>query len=142
MAAPTPRPATQLSGASPQFLVHDLEKAIAYYRDRLGFKLDYVYQLFFASLSRDGFTIQLKCSANPADATPRKPFERIDAHVTVSDIEALYGDLQSRGARIVRRLEQRSWAKDFFVEDPEGYILCFSQQTQQTSKPAASSFSV
>jgi catechol 2,3-dioxygenase-like lactoylglutathione lyase family enzyme len=64
-----------------------------------------------------------------SDRAHRKQQEHLDAHIDVIDIEGLYEDLQSRGAQIVRRLEERPWAhKDFYVEDPDGYILCFSAQ--------------
>ena len=32
--------ATHLTGIAPQFLVEDLDRAISYYRDKLGFQLD------------------------------------------------------------------------------------------------------
>jgi hypothetical protein len=38
--------------------------------------------------------------------------------------------LKSKGAHIIRSLEERPWAcKDFYVEDSDGYILCFSEET-------------
>ena len=46
--------ATQLTGIAPQFLVDDLDRAIAYYRDQLGFELDFKYQSFYAAVTRDG----------------------------------------------------------------------------------------
>ena len=40
---------TELTSLAPQFLVDDLSAAIAYYRDRLGFEPDFVYESFYAS---------------------------------------------------------------------------------------------
>jgi uncharacterized glyoxalase superfamily protein PhnB len=38
--------------------------------------------------------------------------------------------LRSRGALITKPLEERPWsARDFYVEDLDGYILCFSEPT-------------
>jgi len=51
---------TKLTGIAPQFLVDDLDAAIEYYCGRLGFALDYCYESFYASVSRDGFAIHLK----------------------------------------------------------------------------------
>jgi len=35
-----------------------------------------------------------------------------------------------RGARILKPVEQRPWqCKDFYAEDIDGYILCFSEPT-------------
>jgi len=53
---------TRLTGIAPQFLVDDLDAAIAYYRRQLGFELDFCFQSFYASVSRDGLAIHLKCA--------------------------------------------------------------------------------
>src|SRR5579859_215569 len=49
------RPSTRVTGIAPQFLVGDLDRAIAYYCDKLGFQLDFTYQSFYAAVTRDGF---------------------------------------------------------------------------------------
>ena len=115
---------------APLFLVDDLERSIAYYRDRLGFELDFVYDDFYASVSRDGRAIHLKhASKVAADRAHRKQNEHLDVTVAVSDARALFGELQGRGAAIMKSLEERPWACiDFYIEDPDGYILCFSER--------------
>ena len=130
MTIATIRSATRLTAIAPQFLVDDLDAAITYYRDKLGFQQDFVYETFYASVSRDGFPIHLKHAAKTvSDRAHRKQHEHLDAYVAVTGVEALYEDLRSRGARITKPLEERPWAcKDFYVEDVDGYILCFSEQ--------------
>jgi catechol 2,3-dioxygenase-like lactoylglutathione lyase family enzyme len=119
----------QITGISPQFLVDDLERATAYYRDRLGFEVDFTYDSFYSSVSRGGFSIHLKHAAKiAADRVNRKQNEHLDAHIAVSGIQDLFGELQQRGANVIRPLEERPWnCRDFYVEDPDGYILCFSE---------------
>jgi|SRR5215471_15529906 len=123
--------ATRLTGIAPQFLVDDLDQAIAYYRDKLGFELDFKYQSFYASVTRDGFAIHLKCAPTPAaEREHRKQNEHLDAYISVSGIQGLFSELEKRGAKVIKPLEQRPWAcLDFYVEDLDGYILCFSEQT-------------
>jgi catechol 2,3-dioxygenase-like lactoylglutathione lyase family enzyme len=123
------RSSAQITGLAPQFLVGDLERAVAYYRDRLGFELDFVYESFYASVSRNGFAIHLKHGAPlPAERAQRKQHEHLDAHVSVSGIRDLFTELAARGADVIKPLEARPWAcVDFYVEDPDGYILCFSE---------------
>jgi uncharacterized glyoxalase superfamily protein PhnB len=129
--SPAEAAATVVTSLSPQLLVDDLSRAIAYYRDRLGFGPDFVYESFYASVSRDGFAIHLKCAPKTvADRLHRKKNEHLDAHVGVRGIDEFYDELRSKGAQIIRPLEERPWAcKDFYVEDPDGYILCFSEET-------------
>jgi len=118
-----------LTAIVPQFLVDDLDRAIAYYQDKLGFELDFHYQSFYAAVSRDGFAIHLKCAPkSAADREHRKQQEHLDAYIGVSGIRELFRELQSRGARVLKPLEERPWAcLDFYVEDPDGNILCFSE---------------
>jgi catechol 2,3-dioxygenase-like lactoylglutathione lyase family enzyme len=122
--------ATQLTGIAPQFLVDDLDRAIAYYRDKLGFELDFAYQSFYASVTRDGFAIHLKHAPKlTAERVHHKQNEHLDAYISVSGIRALFNELQTRGAQVIKPLEEKPWAcLDFYVEDPDGYILCFSEQ--------------
>ncbi len=122
---------TRITSLSPQFLVDDLSVAIAYYRDRLGFEPDFVYESFYASVSRDGFAVHLKCAPkNTAERERRKRNEHLDAYVGVRGITELFDELHSRGAHVIRSLEERPWGcQDFYVEDPDGYILCFSEET-------------
>lgn len=120
---------TKVIGVAPQFLVDNLSASVAYYQNRLGFQPDFVYESFYSSVSRDGFSIHLKCATRTvADRAYRKQNEHLDAYIGVQGIEALFQELKSNGARILRPLEQRPWnCRDFYVEDPDGYILCFSE---------------
>lgn len=125
---------TRVTGIAPQLLVENLERAIAYYCDKLGFELDFKYQDFYASVSRDGFAIHLKCAPKlPRDMEDRKQNEHLDAYISVSGIRELFRELEARGAQVIRPLEQRPWAcMDFYVEDADGYVLCFSEQTESS----------
>ncbi len=118
----------QITGIAPQFLVDDLDAAIAYYRDQLGFELAFQYQSFYAGMTRDGFAIHLKCAPKAADRGNRRENEHLDAYISVAGIQALFRELEGRGARVIKPLEQRPWGcTDFYVEARDGYILCFSE---------------
>ena len=121
----------RIAAIAPQFLVDDLEPAIAYYRDALGFEVDFVYESFYASVSRDGCAIHLKCAPKTvADRAHRRELEHLDAYIEVSGIKDLFDEVRKRGADVIKPLEQRPWAcLDFYVVDPDGYILCFSEPT-------------
>ena len=54
--------------------------------------------------------------------------EHLDAILPVSDVRALHEEFAGRGARIIKPLEERPWGqRDFYVEDTDGYVLCFSE---------------
>src|SRR5512146_1091132 len=119
----------RVTGIAPQFLVDALDGAIAWYCDKLGFQLDFRYQDFYAAVSRDGFAIHLKAAPKlPAEREHRKQNEHLDAYISVTGIRDLFREMETRGAQVIRPLEQRPWVcLDFYVEDPDGYILCFSE---------------
>ena len=122
---------TRLTAVAPQFLVDDVDAAIAYYRDRLGFTMDFCYESFYASVSRDGCTIHLKCAPKTvADRQHRKTNNHLDAFIAVAGAANLLDEFRSRGARITKPLEEQPWMqRDFYVEDLDSYILCFSEPT-------------
>ena len=125
------RGTARVTSIAPQFLVDDLEVAIAYYRDKLGFALDFNYDSFYAGVSRDGLVIHLKKASKLAgDREHRRQNEHLDAYVAVTGVEALHQELQTRGARITKPIGERPWAcVDFYVEDADGYVLCFSERS-------------
>jgi catechol 2,3-dioxygenase-like lactoylglutathione lyase family enzyme len=121
----------RVTGIAPQFLVDELEAALEYYRDRLGFTIDFSYDGFYAGVSRDGCAIHLKCAPKTvSDRAHRKQNEHLDAYIAVTGVVALHDELRARGARITRPPAAQPWScVDFYVEDPDGYILCFSEPT-------------
>jgi len=125
MSAPAPR----LTSLAPQFLVADLDRAIAYYRDVLGFAFGEPWGGFYAIGRRDGFELHLKEAAkNPAEREHRRQNEHLDAYAGVAGIDAFYAHCVARGARILKPLAATPWGtKDFYLEDPEGYILGFGE---------------
>lgn len=129
MSPMTVHTAARVTAIAPQFLVDDLDRAIAYYRDRLGFALDFQYECFYAGVSRDGFAIHLKHAEKlSAERAHRKQHEHLDAYIEVAGVRDLFREFQTRGADLLKPLEQRPWAcLDFYVADPDGYILCFSE---------------
>jgi catechol 2,3-dioxygenase-like lactoylglutathione lyase family enzyme len=131
MSTVTSERATQIVGIAPQFLVDDLDRAVAYYRDKLGFELDFKYESFYAAVSRDGFAIHLKCAPKLAvEREHRKQNEHLDAYIDVQGIRGLFRELTTRGTHVLKCLEERPWGCiDFYVEDPDGYVLCFSERS-------------
>ena len=123
----------RLTGIAPQFLVDDLGAAMAYYRDKLGFVVDFCYDSFYAAVSRDGFAIHLKCAPKTiSDRAHRQRNQHLDAYVGVTGVTRLHDELRSRGALITKSLEVQPWSCiDFYVVDLDGYILCFSEPSTQ-----------
>ena len=120
----------RFNSITPQFLVDDLDESIGYYRDNLGFTLSFRYSDFYAEVARDGCALHLKCAPKTiSDRAHRKENDHLDAYIDVTGVDMLFAELERRGARIIVPLENRPWhCRDFYVEDPDGYIICFSEQ--------------
>lgn len=118
-----------LKHAAPQFLVDDLERSLAFYRERLGFGVDFVYDGFYASVSRDGARIHLKCAPKlEAERAHRRDGVHLDAHVEVVGVRELHEELRGRGVSVGDEPRSEVWGTlDFTVEDPDGYLVCFSE---------------
>ena len=80
-------------------------------------------------MSRGGFAIHLKCAPKTVgDRAHRRLHEHLDAYIAVIGVAALYEELCSRGAIVTKPLGKRPWGRtDFYVEDLDGYILCWSE---------------
>jgi catechol 2,3-dioxygenase-like lactoylglutathione lyase family enzyme len=118
----TPR----LTSFAPQFLVEDLERAMAYYQ-KIGFRFGEPWDGFYAIGYLDGLELHLKeAPHNEAERQHRREHEHLDAAAGVDGIEAFYEQCVANGVTIIKSLTATPWGtKDFYVEDPDGNITCF-----------------
>ena len=116
----------RVTSFAPQFLVDDLERSMAFYR-KLGFTFGEPWGGFYAIGNLDGLELHLKeAPKNPAERRHRRDNEHLDASAGVDGIEAFYERCIANGATIFKPLTATAWGtKDFYVEDPDGYIVCF-----------------
>ena len=116
----------RVTSFAPQFLVDDLERAMTYYR-KLGFTFGEPWDGFYAIGAVDGLELHLKeAPKNAAERQQRREQEHLDAAAGVDGIEAFYERCVANGVTILRPLTATEWGtKDFYVEDPDGYIIAF-----------------
>lgn len=116
----------RITSFAPQFLVDDLERSMNYYR-KLGFVFGDPWDGFYAIGERDGLELHLKeAPKNQAERQHRREHEHLDAAAGVDGIETFYAQCVANGVTIIRSLTSTEWGtKDFYVEDPDGYIVSF-----------------
>lgn len=121
-----------LVSISPFFIVKDLQASIAFYRERLGFHLDFdgpEGDVYYAGVSRDGIGIMLKAVASEVLPIPnhtRHEWGPSDADIYSMDPDTLFAEFRRRGASFVQKLsfiEEGLWG--FAVTDADGYVLRF-----------------
>jgi catechol 2,3-dioxygenase-like lactoylglutathione lyase family enzyme len=126
------KPAAKLKMVSPQFVVPDVVAAAEYYRDTLGFKIlsYFLDPPVFAMVARDAVEIQLSKGDPGTPPSPnhlRRHGLGLDAYVWVDDLEGLYAELKSRGAKIIDPPTLRVYkCYEMTIEDLYGFHLCFS----------------
>ena len=123
-----------LVSISPFFIVRDLQSSISYYRERLGFQLDFQGpegDVYYAGVSRDGIGIMLKeilPDVLPCPNHTRHGWARWDAYIYTLDPDTLFAEFRERGVRFVKELsfiDDGLWG--FEITDADGYVLAFFQ---------------
>ncbi len=125
-------PTRNLVAISPFFIVKDLQASIAFYRDRLGFQVDFQGpdgDVYYAGVSREGVGIMLKTilpDVLPCPNHTRHPWARWDAYVYTLDPDPLFAEFRDRGVSFVKELsfiDDGLWG--FEITDADGYVLAF-----------------
>jgi uncharacterized glyoxalase superfamily protein PhnB len=113
----------------PIFFVKDVSAAARYYADRLGFETDFLHgnPAFYGAVSRDGVCVHLRAVREPGFAAfAAREGGLILASFEVTNVWALYTELQTRGADLAGPLTKEAWGgTNFFVRDPDGNCVSF-----------------
>ena len=118
----------QLNYIAPVFRVTDITRSLAFYRDQLGFVVEFIYEDFYAGLRRDVCWIHLKSAPPPSrDQTEFEQQEHIDASISVQDAELLSASFAAKDVPFAVPLRRMPYGVEFYVRDPDGYILGFIQ---------------
>src|SRR5215469_12239523 len=107
-----------LIGSATVFVVGDITKSIAHYRDALGFDVTFQYgdPTFYACLCRDEVALHLLA----AHRTGRLPGNG-GICVFVRDVDQVHADLVARGANVLKAPEDYAYGmRDFDVRDLDG----------------------
>jgi uncharacterized glyoxalase superfamily protein PhnB len=119
--------AGSLCGAATVFVVRDVVRSVEHYRDALGFHTEFMYgqPTFYAGVERDGVAIHLQA----ASETKRPPGHGA-INIFVTDVDGLYRELRSRGARTLNEPKDYAYGmRDFDVNDLDGNHLCFGMES-------------
>jgi predicted enzyme related to lactoylglutathione lyase len=121
-----------LTGVSPVLLVADLQRSVDYFSRRLGFEC----HIFgdppnFATAARDAAVILIALSDQPERLVPHWQIvdKMWDAYIRVDDADAIYAEVQERGASIDYTIYNAPHGfREFGVQDPDGHDIAFGQR--------------
>ena len=122
--------------AAPFFIVRSVPKALAFYRDKLGFEITFQGpepdDIFFGIVERGRAMIMMKdVGVEPVPNYTRdikQGIARWDAYLYVPDPDALAAEFISRDVEFfVPRADTEDGLRGFEIEDADGYILFFGR---------------
>lgn len=112
-----------LSRVAPEIPVDDLNQAVAYYTQRLGFTVATAIGNEYAIVERDGIALHLFEEHPPTSA-------RAGLHLFTRELEDLHAELSQRGATMAAPITLQPWGnRDFRVTDSAGNVLKFTEPT-------------
>ena len=126
----------KLSAISPSFIVTDVDRSIAFYRNKLGFEVRFreAGSPWFAVIGREGAQLFIKSEAGitPVPNNKRHRHLRLDAFVYTADPAALAAELAAKGVTFSSPLKGTAdGLTGFELADPDGYILFFGCPTSE-----------
>jgi len=130
-ARPETTDGTVLCGVEPQLYVRDMERAIRFYGDKLGFAAVFRHgdPPFYAQIARDGIRLNLRRVDGPVfDAGfRRRESDALSATIVVENAKPLFLEYQDSGVVFHQKLRREPWgAVTFIVADPDGNLIAFA----------------
>lgn len=127
----------RLAAISPSFIVSDVDRTIAFYRDTLGFEVRFREKEapWFAVIGREGAQLFIKSEGRiaPVPNHTRHRHLRLDAFVYTADPESLAKEFAAKGAAFSTPFNKNTsdGLTGFELTDPNGYILFFGCPTSE-----------
>ncbi|HEX2369213.1 MAG TPA: VOC family protein [Acidimicrobiia bacterium] len=113
-------------GASVRYIVNDVDAAIEFYAERLGFAVDMHPAPGFAGLSRGDLQLFLNApgagGAGRAGGNP-EPGGWNRFRIEVDDLDSMIDDLRDQGASFRGELVEGIGGRQILVEDPSGNVV-------------------
>jgi catechol 2,3-dioxygenase-like lactoylglutathione lyase family enzyme len=118
-----------IEGSATIFVVRDLPRSIAFYRDSLGFTVAFTYgePPMYAGVERGELLIHLQAAAH----TKRQPGHAA-FYAFVDDLDALFEEFKTKGVELPNAPKDYPYGmRDFYFFDPDGNQLSFGMQAKK-----------
>jgi catechol 2,3-dioxygenase-like lactoylglutathione lyase family enzyme len=122
-----------ITGIEAQLFVADIAASCAFYKEKLGFTVNFIYgePPFYAQVARDSARLNLRHVDEPVFITRvREKESLLSATLTLAsaaEARALFSAYESAGVPFAQRLKKEDWgATTFITRDPDGNLLLFA----------------
>ena len=115
---------------SPLLVVSDLGQSVRFYTEKWGFEINFRHEDFYAGLGIGNHSIHLKAGdPSSSERLRRRGNEDVDLIFGVKDLDGMYAHACSQAMEIVQSLRVMPYGREFYVGDPDGYVLAFFDVT-------------
>ncbi len=125
---------SKLNFISPFFIVSNLKDSVAFYVDKLGFKVLFIGpegDEYYAMLGRGPVSIMLKAIAPDIKPIPnhtRHEWAAWDAFMSAEEPDVLFEEFTSKGVVFKKHIHDNSdGLRGFEITDADGYVLFFGR---------------
>ena len=117
----------QMYRSEPVLMVHDVLKTVNFYKEKLGFNIDFVFGepadhagISYAEWTGQGVIIQLTRVPEERELTPSSYL-----HIIIDEnIDKLYESYGKAGVELISELQNKPWGmREFAIRDLNGYAL-------------------
>jgi catechol 2,3-dioxygenase-like lactoylglutathione lyase family enzyme len=114
-----------ISGVIPQLRTTDLKSSIHFYTTKLGLRLDFQYQDFYAGIRAGTQIFHLKLVD---DKDPSIQFvengEHFHLYLETEDVAAAAAALKANGVSVVKDVHKTPWGtRELVIQDDQGHTL-------------------
>ena len=122
--------APEIKGAKPVIFVRNVQTSAAFFRDKLGFTIDFLHghPPFYGSVSRGGACLHLRFVHEPVfKEGVREKEGLLSAFLDVDNIKGLFAEFKAAGVDFAQALKKEPWGSSvFIVLDPDGNCISFA----------------
>ena len=119
----------QISGAVTQLWTRDLAESIRFYTTKVGFKLEFQYEDFYAGIRAGGNLFHLKLID---EKDPSVEFadrgDHFHLYFQTDDARSAAAELKRNGVLLVKDVHETAWGThEFVIKDDQGHTLYFGE---------------
>lgn len=120
-----------------RYIVKDVEQSISFYKNHLGFQVDFHPAPGFAALSRGNLTLLINqpgaggAGQQMSDGAMPEPGGWNRIHLPVENIESLYQQLQRDGVEFRNKIIEGQGGKQLLLKDPSGNLIELFESSQK-----------
>jgi catechol 2,3-dioxygenase-like lactoylglutathione lyase family enzyme len=120
-----------LKRAMPVVFVSNVQTSAVFFRDKLGFAIDFLHgnPPFYGSVSRGAACLHLRFVHEPVITSAIREREDglLSAFLEVDNIKGLFAEYKAAGVDFAHPLRKEPWGRSaFIVLDPDGNGICFA----------------